>query len=159
MTLLSVLHRQQKQDADCLAACTQIVLHYLHISIPYSHLLQLLETDRAGSYFSKIKKLEADLGLVVELVQGNDDLDLFYRYLDQALPVIVFVNTAELKSYWTVPTFHAVVVTGLDDELIYLHDPYFPDAPKEVQRDEFLLAWLEQDYWYAVIRLTDRYSL
>lgn len=67
--------------------------------------------------------------------------------------------TAELKSYWTVPTFHAVVVTGLDDELIYLHDPYFPDAPKEVQRDEFLLAWLEQDYWYAVIRLTDRYSL
>ena len=159
MTLLSVLHRQQKQEADCLAACTQIVLNYLHISIPYSRLLQLLETDRAGSYFSKIKKLEADLGLVVELVQGNDDLDLFYRYLDQALPVIVFVNTAELKSYWTVPTFHAVVVTGLDNELIYLHDPYFPDAPKEVQRDEFLLAWLEQDYWYAVIRLTDRYSL
>ncbi len=49
-------------------------------------------------------------------------------------------------------------MTGLDDELIYLHDPYFPDAPKEVQRDEFLLAWLEQDYWYAVIRLTDYYS-
>lgn len=33
MTLLSVLHRQQSQDADCLAACTQIVLHYLQISI------------------------------------------------------------------------------------------------------------------------------
>lgn len=155
MTLLSVLHRQQSQEADCLAACTQIVLQYLQISLPYSRLLRILETNRAGSYFSKIKKPEAALGFTVELAEGHDDLDLLYSYLNQALPVIVFVNTAELKSYWMVPTFHAVVVTGLDDELIYLHDPYFADAPKEVRRDEFLLAWLEQDYWHAVVRLAD----
>ncbi len=88
MTLLSVLHRQQSQEADCLAACTQIILQYLHISIPYSRLLCILETDRAGSHFSKIKRLEADLGLTVELAQGNDNLELFYSYLNQALPII-----------------------------------------------------------------------
>lgn len=149
MSLLSILHRQQSQEADCLAACTQIVLDYLHIPITYSRLLRILETDQAGSYFSKLKKLEAELGLIVELTQGNDDLDLLYDYLNQALPIIVFVNTAELKSYWSVPTFHAVVVTGLDDEIVYINDPYFAEAPKEVLREEFLLAWLERDYWYC----------
>jgi hypothetical protein len=69
------------------------------------------------------------------------------------LPIIVFVNTVQLKSYWTSATYHAVVVIGLDAEVVYLCDPYFADFPKEVPRDEFLLAWLEQDYWYAVIRL------
>lgn len=154
MTLLAISHLQQKQEADCLAACAQIVLQYLQIPIPYSRLLQILETDRGGSRFSKLRQLEVELGLIVELAQGDDDLNLFYRYLNQALPVIVSVNTAELKSYWNVGTYHAVVVTGLDDEYVYLADPYFDDAPQEVRRDEFLLAWLEQDYWYGVIRLT-----
>lgn len=95
------------------------------------------------------------MGLTVELAQGNDNFDLLYNYLNQALPIIVFVDTGELKSYWDLPTYHAVVVTGLDDELIYLHEPYFPDAPQKIKREEFLLAWLERDCWYAVIRLTD----
>lgn len=56
-------------------------------------------------------------------------------------------------SYWTVASFHAVVVIGLDDERVYVNDPYFTDAPKAISRDEFILAWSEQDYWYGVIRL------
>jgi len=48
-----------------------------------------------------------------------------------------------------------IALVLISPKLSSLHDPYFPDAPKEVKRDEFLLAWLERDYWYAVIRLTD----
>jgi ABC-type bacteriocin/lantibiotic exporter with double-glycine peptidase domain len=153
MTLLTISHLRQSQESDCLAACTQIVLQHLQISVTYSRLLRILETKQAGSYFSKLKKLEFELGLIVELGQGSDNLDLFYSYLNQALPIITYVNTAELKSYWIIATFHAVVVVGLDEEFVYISDPYFSDAPKEVPRDEFVLAWLEQDYWYSVIRL------
>ena len=154
MTLLSISHLRQSQESDCLAACAQIVLQYLQIPITYDRLLRILETEQSGSYFSKLKKLEPILGLSVELAQGTDDFDVFYGFLNQALPITVFVNTAELKSYWGVAAFHAVVVTGLDEESVYVSDPYFADAPKEVPRTEFMLAWLEQDYWYAVLRLT-----
>jgi ABC-type bacteriocin/lantibiotic exporter with double-glycine peptidase domain len=132
-----------------------MVLQYLQISIDYSQLLAVLETDRAGSYFSNLRRLEDRLGLTLELAQGDDDLDLFYHYLDQGLPVIAYVNTGELKSYWQYTTFHAVVVVGLDEQFVYVNDPYFADAPKEVARGEFVLAWLEQDYRYAVIRLAE----
>lgn len=153
MTLLSISHLRQRQESDCLATCTQIVLQHLQIPVTYSRLLRVLETERSGSYFSKLRNLESALDLKVELAQGTGDLDQFYGFLDQALPIIVFVNTAELKSYWAVAAFHAVVVTGLDDAFVYVSDPYFADAPKEVPRAEFALAWLEQDYWYAVLRL------
>jgi ABC-type bacteriocin/lantibiotic exporter with double-glycine peptidase domain len=155
MSLLPISHRQQSQQADCLAACAQMVLQYLQIPIAYSQLLAILETDRGGSTFSKLKKLEPQLRLTVELAQGSDDLDLLDRYLDETLPIIAYVNTGELKSYWRYTTFHAVVVVGLDDEFVYVNDPYFDDAPQAVPRGEFILAWLEQDYWYAVIRLAE----
>ena len=153
MTLLSISHLRQSQESDCLVACAQIVLQHLQVPIAYARLLRILETEQSGSFFSHLKELESVLGLSVELAQGTDDLDQFYRELNQALPIIVFVNTAELKSYWTVAAFHAVVVIGLDEEFVYISDPYFADAPKEVPRAEFTLAWLEQDYWYAVLRL------
>lgn len=153
MTLLSISHRRQSQQADCLAACAQMILQYLQISISYNRLLDILETEQSGSYFSKLKNLESELGLIVELAQGNEDLDTLYDHLDQALPIIAYVNTGQLRSYWAVTTFHAVIITGLDDEFVYLNDPYFADAPKEVPREEFILAWLEQDFWHVVIRL------
>lgn len=132
-----------------------MVLQYFQIPISYPRLLAILETDQAGSYFSKLRNLEPELGLTIELAQGNDNLDFFYDYLNQALPIIAYVNTGELRSYWNVETFHAVVVVGLDDEVVYVNDPYFDDAPKEVERDEFILAWLEQDFWYVVVRLAE----
>jgi len=84
MALLSISHLRQSQESDCLAACAQIVLQYLQIPILYARLLRILETEQAGSYFSKLKKLETALGLSVELAQGTDDLDRFYNYLNQA---------------------------------------------------------------------------
>lgn len=98
MTLLSVSHRSQSQQADCLAACTHMVLNYLHIPITYARLLVILEVDKAGSYFSKLTKLEPELGLTVELAQGLDDLALLFDYLNEGLPLIAYVNTGQLTS-------------------------------------------------------------
>lgn len=105
------------------------------------------------SYFSKLVTLESELGLIVEVAQGSDALAVISHYLDEGLPIIAYVNTGELTSYWNVTTFHAVVVVGIDEDRVYVNDPYFDDAPKAIQQAEFILAWLEQDFWYGVIRL------
>jgi predicted double-glycine peptidase len=70
--------------------------------------------------------------------------------LVQGQPVIVFVRTSELP-YWDYGTDHALVVVGCDDDNIYVNDPNFAEAPISVPRGDFELAWLERDYYYALI--------
>lgn len=55
-------------------------------------------------------------------------------------------------SYWTIDTRHALVVAGYDPEFVWLYDPAFSDAPIKVLADELMLAWLEFDYQYAVLK-------
>jgi hypothetical protein len=48
-----------------------------------------------------------------------------------------------------------VIVIGIDTNFVYVHDPVLPSAPQIVAIQEFESAWLEQDYWYAVIGLDE----
>ena len=48
------------------------------------------------------------------------------------MPPIVAVSTARLSSHWTEDTDHAVVVIGIDNEFVYLHDPDLSSAPTVV---------------------------
>ena len=153
MILLPVSPFKQKQQADCLAACCAMVLTYLQIEIPYQRLLGLLKVQTFGSIFHHLKNLEV---LGVSVLIGEGDIDRLKHYLSLGLPVIVFVDTGELQSYWVEQTNHAVLVVGFDEtantsSLIYLNDPEFLEAPKSVSLAEFELAWLEKDYLYAVI--------
>jgi uncharacterized protein YvpB len=70
--------------------------------------------------------------------------------LQQGHPVIVFVCTDELP-YWTYSTDHALVVVGYDEDQLYVHDPHRSEAAVAVARGDFELAWLERDYYYALI--------
>lgn len=128
-----------------------MALAYLQIPFEYARLLRLLEVNESGSFFSKLRNLST-LGLSVLIDQG--DLETLIRHLESGLPSLVDVRTGQLKSYWSVDTFHVVVLIGIDEESVYLNDPYFEAAPQRVSIGEFLLAWLEQDYYYAVIGLT-----
>ena len=47
---------------------------------------------------------------------------------------------------------HAVVVIGYDAEQIWLLDPAALPEPMSVSIDEFMLAWGELDYRYAVLK-------
>jgi predicted double-glycine peptidase len=80
-------------------------------------------------------------------------LEDLHTHLESGLPPIVYVDTGELRSYWAESTNHAVVVIGIEDDRVYLNDPDFETAPQTVSIAEFILAWLEQDYLYAVIGL------
>lgn len=150
MSLLPVSHRQQIQQADCLAACAAMVLTYLQIPVDYRNLLKLLNIRDFGTSFQNLHNLER-LGLHVLVTEG--DMVGLERWLVQGLPSIVAVSTSELTSYWISDTDHAVVVIGIDEEIVYLHDPDQIDGLQQVTRTEFESAWLEQDYWCAVIGL------
>lgn len=142
-TLLPVPHRTQRQQADCLAACAAMVLEYLGRPVDYARLVTLLGIRDFGAPSPNIRRL-ANLGLSVVFTQGTlDDLVTHVRH-------IVFLRTGELP-YWTEDTGHAAVLVGMDSQTVYLNDPAFTNAPQSVSHGDFLLAWLEFDYDYAVI--------
>jgi ABC-type bacteriocin/lantibiotic exporter with double-glycine peptidase domain len=146
-TLLLVPHRTQRQQADCLAACAAMVLEYLGQPADYARLVALLDVRDFGAPSSNIRRL-AQLGLSVSFCQGvQADLQ---AHLLRGEPCIVFVRTGELP-YWSEDTGHAVVLVGLDDDHVYLNDPAFVQAPQSASLGDFLLAWLEFDYDYAVV--------
>lgn len=149
MQLLPVLHRRQKQQADCLAACAAMVLDYLHVPIPYERLVRLLQVDAIGTPFRNLRQLQ-QLGLSIHIGAGS--VQSLRDRLEEGLPSIVAVDTAQL-SYWDEATDHAIVVVGMDEQQVYVNDPDGADAPQSISLAAFELAWLEKDYLCAVVRL------
>lgn len=150
MTLLSVSHLKQQQSADCLAACAAMVLEYLQVPVNYRQLLRILRVEYFGAFFRNLQHLES-LGVHILIDEGN--FDALQKHLETGLPVIVPVITSELP-YWDVDTHHAVVVVGIDDEIIYLNDPYF-EKLQEIPLEDFRLAWFAKEFLYAVISLDE----
>ncbi|MFZ4660092.1 MAG: cysteine peptidase family C39 domain-containing protein [Caldilineaceae bacterium] len=153
MLLLGLKHRQQTQS-DCLAVCASIVLDYLGIPCEYKRLLRILGTTSDGTPFSNLKRLASTLDLSVSYDKNRETLTIFEDHLSIGLPIIVAVQTWPLPYWQQLNSDHAVVVVGLDQEEIFLYDPYFAAAPQVVDLDSFLTAWSERDFEYAVIGLT-----
>lgn len=148
MNLLPISHHTQQRQADCLAACAAMVLAYWQRPLPYAQLLKRLRIGPAGAPYHNLKYL-ASSDLLVQIQSGQ--LTDLVSCLDAQIPPVVFVHTGEL-SYWTEKTGHALLVSGLDEAFIALHDPAFADAPKFISTAEFELAWLEMDQFYAVLK-------
>jgi len=148
--LLPVPHQPQQNDGDCLAACAAMLLAYLEQPLDYAHLRRLLDIRSYGAPAGNIRLL-TQLNLTVAYSQT--DLQGLESLLDQGQAVIVFVRTGDLP-HWRYSVDHAVVATGYDDHHIYLNDPDRDKAemPLAVPKDDFELAWLERDYYYAVIQ-------
>jgi ABC-type bacteriocin/lantibiotic exporter with double-glycine peptidase domain len=128
-----------------------MVLEYLSLSLPYARLLDILEIKPYGAPRRNILALNRH---GVDVTYREATLDLLREYLDNALPVIVFVYTGEL-TYWQgrEPTNHAVIVVGMDDEGLFVNDPEFQNAPQYVSREEFELGWQESDNACAILSL------
>lgn len=145
--LLLVPHIRQRGDGDCLAACAGMVLAYLDHPATYGELLRELKVKSYGAPASNIKLL-ARWNLTI--AYSIADLTGLETLLQNGHPVIVFVRTGELP-YWQIKTDHAIVVVGYDSANIYVNDPDFDDVPIAIDRGDFELAWLERDYFYALI--------
>ena len=160
MLLADLSNRRQPREADCLVACTAMILDYLGVPVNYNRLRHLLGTTKAGTPFHHLDRLR-ERGLFIERSQGT--LTQLEMHLTTGLPVIVAIRTDHLP-YWMnrtdireeeKATDHAIVVVGIDSASVYVNDPDFEQAPQLIDRDEFVLAWLERDYAYAVIGLED----
>lgn len=146
---LSVPHKQQAQNGDCLAICVEMVLTYLGASFDSAQIAKTLRIQpNAGTPFPTIRELEK-LSVLVGY-RRNGSLETLYTLLRHGWPVIAAVDTGPLP-YWDISTGHAVVVVGMESEHIFLNDPGMPDGPTRVLLGDFDLAWLEQDELYAVL--------
>ncbi|MCJ7571305.1 MAG: peptidase C39 family protein [Candidatus Thermoplasmatota archaeon] len=61
--------------------------------------------------------------LKIPVYLGREIFDVIRESLDNGIPPLVFLN---LKPIINENVFHWVVVTGMDDNFIYLNDPYIP---------------------------------
>ncbi len=146
---LKIEHHPQEEDAGCLAACAQMALAALGISLSQTALNKLFELTSVGVPLSRLARLEKHR--VKVSIHRNGTLEQLIQAIEQDIPPIVFIRTSQL-SYWQEDTQHAVLVSGYDGSShLLINDPAFPDAPKTVQTDELMLAWDEFDNAYAQI--------
>lgn len=124
-----------------------MILRYLGREYSQAKLNAVLGLTSIGTPYRNIQRL-VELGLIVALKTGSD-IDLRLA-VDQETPPIAFLMTGDLP-YWSANTSHAVVVVGYDDQTILLNDPMFDEAPQRVSWGDFMLAWSEQDYAFAIV--------
>jgi ABC-type bacteriocin/lantibiotic exporter with double-glycine peptidase domain len=146
--LLSVLHRRQQSQADCLVACAAMLLAALGRPASTRTIAALLGTMPFGTPFFHIARLRR-LGVAAETRQATPAL--LEALLAGGTPAIVWLQTGQLP-YWREDVDHAVVVVGIDAETVWLHDPDLPQGPTAVPRADFELAWLDADEWLATIQ-------
>ncbi len=150
MPSLNVPLLAQRDRTDCLPTCVEMVLIYQGQTVSRAWLCRVLETTGIGTPGFKLLHLCAH-GYQVTYAPATDERPLI-EALNLGAPPIALVLTHNL-SYWPHSVAHAVVVTGLSQHTVIVNDPAFPELSRHIPYDEFMLAWSDFDYLYAVIRL------
>lgn len=127
-----------------------MTLTFLETPISQKKLNQLFELTSLGVPLFRLTRLDR-YGLQVN-IHNFSDLEDLQQSVDNNIPPIIFVRTHQL-SYWQEDTQHALLLVGYDDTNLFINDPAFPDAPKQINVDELMLAWDEFDSTYATITL------
>lgn len=150
ITILSVPHRIQRNPTSCVPASVQMVLAYYGIEKDEITIGHLLELSEEGTSILNVELLEhAEIGATVRA--GEIQESEIRQFLDRGIPLIAGVMTGNLP-YWNSNRPHSVVVIGYDEQLVYLNDPKFSEAPQRVSWDDFRLAWGRFGRFAAIIR-------
>jgi hypothetical protein len=97
---------------------------------------------------SRIKRLASRQ---LDVLYGEGELADLQTAVAQNIPPIALVSTAELP-YWDISTPHAIVITGIDENSVWMHDPAKIQPNIEVSIGDFLLAWDVMMNLYALLR-------
>ena len=147
--ILSVPYHPQKTDGYCLAACAQMMLRYWGIAADQEHLAQQLGVEPGvGAPAERIKRLASR---DIQVIYDSGQWKILQERLTRNTPVIAMIQAGELTPWQGDYFQHAVVVVGYDDSQVWLLDPALQSEPVVVSIDEFILAWGEMDYRYAVL--------
>jgi predicted double-glycine peptidase len=127
-----------------------MALDYLGHPVDYDQLLTLLDVGPFGTPAGRVRRL-TQWGITVEY--GEGETAMLEALVDAGWPVIVLVRTQELPYWQGFDTYHSVVVVGYNATHVYVNDPHFDNAPIQVTRGDFWLAWLGMNNRYAFISL------
>lgn len=145
--VISLPHHPQSTEGFCLAACARMVLAYWGKAASEEDVAELLRIGIWGVPASAIRRL-SQWGWNVNYGRGVEVA--LTQWLQKGIPVIAFVRTGFLE-HWATDVGHAVVIVGMAEGQVYIHDPVEKEGPLTVSRIGFEAAWTEMDYGYAVI--------
>ncbi len=146
---LPVPFYKQQAVGYCMPACAQMVLAYQDISYSQDELAKVLNLKPGlGTPTRNIQRLASP---EIKAVYEEGTLEQVQTWLGMGIPVIAFVQAGEL-SHWRDEFFqHAVVIVGLEKDMVWLLDPDTNGNPIAIPTNELMLAWSGMDYLYAVL--------
>jgi ABC-type bacteriocin/lantibiotic exporter with double-glycine peptidase domain len=125
------------------------LLAHLGIFRSQADLAQMMGTQRGvGTPASNITRLASEQ---LDVIYTSGSLDDIATWLNRDAPTIVFVQAGELSHWYGEQSHHALVVVGIEARTVHVLDPAAESGIITVPQDDFLLAWDERDYVYAVI--------
>jgi len=146
---LKVPYHPQLDDGYCLPACAQMVLDYLGIIVEQKRLARILGVRAPlGAPASNVLRLRSE---TVDVIFADGAVRDLRNYLALERPLIVFVQAGELPHWRGCVSQHAIVVVGIDEVSVGVLDPAAGSQVIDVPLGDFLLAWSELEYLYAVI--------
>jgi ABC-type bacteriocin/lantibiotic exporter with double-glycine peptidase domain len=148
---LPVPHRVQQADGYCLPACIEMVLANWGTERNQQNLGRQLGTiPNFGTPGSSVLRLSSRQ---IQANYSQGDLESIQHALANDIPPITLVWTGELP-YWQSRTTHAVVITGIEGDFLFLNDPALEQANIRVSVGDFYLAWDEMANHYALLSRT-----
>jgi ABC-type bacteriocin/lantibiotic exporter with double-glycine peptidase domain len=128
----------------CGPASLKIVLSYYGVEKNEQELFKMCKTKKdLGTDDQGLKKAAEQLGFKVKIKNKSTFKDI-EKWLDKKVPVIVNWFTRGRMDYIDsdVSDGHYSVVTGLDDEYIYLQDPE-TGSVRKIDREDFMTVWFD----------------
>ncbi len=135
---LGVPYFKQEKSTTCGPACIRMVLEYNGIRLSEKELEDIFETSWLGNTCEELSSGVENLGFSSEVVE-NFTLESLKETLNKEIPIIALLDPAVL--YGGLQGFgHFVIIIGLEQNLIYYHDP---DMGIELEKDVqlFFTAW------------------
>lgn len=138
----------QEQPHTCAVACLRIVAEYYGRTYSEPDLLPLCQTTLDGTTPEALADAARQLGLAATI--AYDDPAILSAAIGQQQPVIVFLGIPAPAPSSAID-IHAVVVSGLGQEIVTFIDP--TDGKEHSQaRDIFFAHW--QNAFHTAIILT-----
>jgi ABC-type bacteriocin/lantibiotic exporter with double-glycine peptidase domain len=136
---------------DCGMACVAMILnmHGPRVTVDEVSRKSGLKPGFTGAAWWDVQRTAALLGLTLAH-SFNLELNDLETVLRAGQPAIVILNyqsiPARFRYSTTYNSGHFVVVVGIDQEAVFVHDPYWPEGSKSgtsvaLPRADFLNAW------------------
>lgn len=135
---LKIPYFRQEKNTTCGVVCVKMVLAFHGKDISEFELEESCETGWLGNTCGELVKGVEKFGFKAEEVD-NVTLKYLSSQLEKKYPLIALIDPAIL--YGGIEGFgHFVVITGIEDDKIYYHDP---DLDRDMVRgvSDFIKAW------------------